>query len=172
MSSPQPPHSKDPFAATSLTLPAVTESVRTARRFVMKVLTDLDAPGACDDAVALVSELATNAVIHAQTAYTIVVSRDAGTVRVVVHDLSAVIPRLRVYGSNATTGRGLRLVATISTVWGIAPEPAGKAVWFEVGCESGREVPAWDPDVDVDASLHAYDDDIVEAPTATRALPV
>jgi len=119
-------------------------------------LTDLDAAGACDDVVTLVSELATNAVIHARTPYTIVVSRYGDTVRVGVRDLSAVIPRRRAYGVDATTGRGLRLVATIASDWGVEAESGGKVVWFEVRCEGDRNPPEWYADVDVDALLDAF----------------
>jgi hypothetical protein len=124
----------------------------------MDALTDLGAAGASDDAVALVSELATNAVMHARSPYTVAVSRDGDTVRVDVHDLSAVIPRQRGYGLDATTGRGLRLVATISSSWGIEAETGGKAVWFEVPCEGSRDVLAWYADVDLNALLVAFDD--------------
>jgi len=69
-----------------MTLPGRTDSVPAARRFVMDALMTLDAAGACDEAVALVSELATNAVIHARTAYTIAVTRNGDTVSVGVYD--------------------------------------------------------------------------------------
>src|SRR3954469_4474109 len=91
-SGPAPGHD-DPSPVATLTLPASTESVPAARRFVTEALTDLGAPGGCEDAVALVSELATNAVIHARTSSTIAVSREGDAVRVGVHDLCAVIPR-------------------------------------------------------------------------------
>jgi hypothetical protein len=141
-----------------VTLPAATDSVPAARRFVREALTGLDAAGACEDAVALVSEVATNAVIHARTPYTIAVSRVGDTVRVGVHDLSAVIPRRRAYGVDATTGRGLRLIATLSSRWGIDAKTPGKVVWFEVPREGTRDVAAWYGDVDVDALLTAFDD--------------
>jgi len=119
----------------------------------------LDAAGACDDAVALVSELATNAVIHARTPFTITVSRDGDTIRVGVHDRSAVSPRRRAYGLDATTGRGLRLVATIASNWGIDAEPGGKVVWFEVRREGVRDdASAWYADVDVESLLDAFGD--------------
>jgi len=119
----------------------------------------LDSAGACDDAVALVSELATNAVIHARTPFTITVSRDGDTIRVGVHDRSAVSPRRRAYGLDATTGRGLRLVATIASNWGIDAEPGGKVVWFEVRREGLRDdASAWYADVDVESLLDAFGD--------------
>jgi len=151
-----------------VTLPAVTHSVPTARRFVMAALADVDAAGASDDAVALVSELATNAVIHARTPYTVVVTRDGDTVRVGVHDRSAVVPRRRAYGLDATTGRGLRLMATVSSSWGIEAETGGKVVWFEVPCEGSRDVAAWYADVDLDALLNAFDNDGVVPPLVAR----
>jgi anti-sigma regulatory factor (Ser/Thr protein kinase) len=157
-SSPEPLHHSGPIAAARVTLPAVTESVPAARRFVRKALTEIDAAGACDDAVALVSELATNAVIHARSSFTIVVSREGDSVRVSVHDGSSVIPRRRAYGVNATTGRGLRLVASVSSDWGIAAETGGKVVWFEVPCEGTLDVAGWYADVDVDELLKALDD--------------
>ena len=135
----------------------MTDSVPAARRFVLKALSDLDAAGACDDAVSLVSELATNAVIHARTSFTIVVRRAGDTVRVGVQDSSAVIPRRRGYGPDATTGRGLRLVATIASNWGIDPEPAGKMIWFELPREGRRgDASAWYADVDVESLLDAF----------------
>jgi anti-sigma regulatory factor (Ser/Thr protein kinase) len=155
-SGPAPGHD-DRSPVATLTLPASTESVPAARRFVTEALTDLGAAGACDDAVALVCELATNAVIHARTSYTIAVSRDGDAVRVGVHDLSAVMPRRRSYGLDATTGRGLRLVASMSSDWGIEAESAGKVVWFEMPCEGGdRTPPEWYADVDVEALLSAF----------------
>jgi anti-sigma regulatory factor (Ser/Thr protein kinase) len=155
-SGPAPGHDLSPVATR--TLPARTASVPSARRFVMQALTDLGAEGACDDVVALVSELATNAVIHARTSYTIVVSREGDTVRVGVHDLSPVIPRRRAYGMDATTGRGLRLVASMSSAWGIEAESEGKVVWFEVRLEGDRAIPEWYADLDVEALLSAFGD--------------
>jgi hypothetical protein len=151
-----------------VSLPAVTDSVPAARHFVVDALTDMDAGAAGDDAAGLVTELATNAVIHARTPFTIVVSRDGDTVRVGVHDLSAVIPRRRSYGLDATTGRGLRLIATIAADWGIDAENGGKVVWFEVPCEGSREAAAWYADVDVEALLSAFDDRLPAESTVAR----
>jgi anti-sigma regulatory factor (Ser/Thr protein kinase) len=135
----------------------VTQSVPAARRFVTDALADVDA-GVSDDVVMLVSELATNAVIHARTPYTIDVSRDGDTVRVAVHDRSPVIPRRRAYGLDATTGRGLRLLASFSSDWGMEAEDGGKVVWFEVRRDGDRTPLEWYADADVEALLNAFDD--------------
>jgi anti-sigma regulatory factor (Ser/Thr protein kinase) len=153
-----------------LTLPALAHTVPEARRFVRRALLSLDADGACDDAEALVSELATNAVLHAQTEYTIQVTREGSTVRVRVHDRSAVLPRQRAYGSDATTGRGLRLVASIASAWGCQRDRVGKALWFDLPAQgSTSSVPTWGDEMDVNALLATLadeDDHGQEAPAA------
>ena len=65
--------------------------------------------------------------------------RDANSARVGVHDLSTVVPRQRASGSDALTGRGLRLVASISSDWGVDLVTRGKGVWFTVSCAGGVE---------------------------------
>lgn len=86
------------------------------------------------DAELLVSELVTNAVLHARSATQVTIERSGSTVRVSVHDASTARPRLRDSGPEAVTGRGLLLVDRIANRWGVDPEDAGKWVWFEVGC--------------------------------------
>ncbi len=145
-------------AGVTLALPALAESVPAARRFVTKALTDMDAAGASDDVAALVSELATNVVIHARTPYTVSVSRAGDTVRVGVRDLSRAVPRRRAYGVDSTTGRGLRLIATMASDWGIDADSGGKAIWFEVRRDNDRSPREWYADVDVDALLSGFGD--------------
>ena len=145
------------MSADSLTLPAQAESVSKARRFVRQRLLELGAPAAIDDAETLVSELATNAVLHARTDYTIAVSRTNGTIRVRVHDLSAVLPRQRHYGPDSTTGRGIRLVTALAVDWGVDPEHPGKAIWFDLAADGSAGAISWD-DVEIDALLDSFDD--------------
>ena len=142
-----------------MTLPADAVSVPAARRFVRDRLVELGAAGACDDAEALVSELATNAVLHARTPFTVEVSREGETVRVVVLDASPSPPRVRDYGTDATTGRGMRLVAAISSDWGTTSQSGEKAVWFELPADgSTASVDGWHEDVDVDSLLASFGD--------------
>jgi hypothetical protein len=144
------------------TFPPVARSVPDARRFVCDALTGLGAPGACDDAEALVSELATNAVLHAHTEFSVHVTCSDGTVQIRVHDLSAVLPRTRHYGLDSTTGRGVRLIASMASDWGVDREGSGgKSVWFELPSDGTSAVDGdvHDGEVDVEAFLAAYDDD-------------
>lgn len=158
-----PAQHRDGPAVWRRSLPARTESIPTARRFVSEALTTLDAVACRDDVVALVSELATNAVIHARTDYSIDVRREGDIIRVGVQDHSPVLPRRRAYGVDATTGRGLRLVATMSSSWGVDAVSGGKVVWFEMACDGGQAPLGWYTDVDVDALLSAFDDADVDA---------
>lgn len=146
---------------SQLTLPPQPASVSAARRFVVDVLLDLDAEAACDDAATLVSELATNAVLHAKTAFTVEIDLDGGAVRIGVLDHSVSVPRVRDYGTDATTGRGMRLVSSIATRWGVVPAQGGKVVWFELPTQGSHEGHGWDEaddEGDIDALLAAFAD--------------
>ena len=80
----------------------------------------------------LVSELVTNAVLHAGTDVELVVRRLRKGVRVEVLDRSTRPPVPRAYDDEAMTGRGLALVRELSRVWGVDERKDGKVVWFEV----------------------------------------
>ena len=83
------------------------------------------------DAELLVSELVTNAILHARSGARVDVERVGDRVRVAVCDDSPAVPRVRNYGPDAVTGRGLLLVQRISNAWGVDPGDGGKCVWFE-----------------------------------------
>ena len=80
----------------------------------------------------LVSELATNVVLHAKTPMRISVSTGALGVRVEVADESVALPVVRDSPRGAESGRGLVLVDRVARAWGFEPERAGKVVWFEL----------------------------------------
>lgn len=108
-----------------MTLPAVPESVRTARAFVAERVGTLATERAAD-AVLLVSELATNCVVHARCDFEVRVVVDGRRVRVEVGDANPDPPR------PFAGGRGLHLVIDLADRWGTAPDDAGKVVWFEL----------------------------------------
>lgn len=141
-----------------LTLPARPESIGVARRFVVAALQDGHAGPAADDAATLVSELATNALLHARTSFTVEVQLLGEVVRIVVLDLSPVVPRVRDYGATATTGRGMRLVATMATRWGVERNDDGKMVWFELPAQGTTELADWESESDPQAVLASSED--------------
>ncbi len=112
--------------------PPTTYSAREARRFVL-VETEVGETVA-DHVALMVSELASNAVLHARTPYSVTASRHGDLVRVEVRDGSSLMPHVRQYSLEAPTGRGLRIVDSLATRWGVEPGDAGegKTVWFEV----------------------------------------
>ena len=82
----------------------------------------------------MVSELTTNAVLHAHSSFAIEVVRVGRVVRVTVYDSSPAAPSPRRQSATASTGRGLAMVAQLSDSWGTGrgEPPYVKGVWFEV----------------------------------------
>jgi serine phosphatase RsbU (regulator of sigma subunit)/anti-sigma regulatory factor (Ser/Thr protein kinase) len=116
------------------TFPPAVSSVSAARGFVRRILTGWGAGTVVDDAVLLVSELVTNAIVHAGTETEVACSRLDGAVRVEVSDRhpSRTLPSPTL-GQDATDsegGRGLFLSATLASAWGVQYTPAAKQVWF------------------------------------------
>lgn len=136
-----------------LSLPPAPDSVSAARRFVERTLAGWELQSVGWTAAQLVSELATNAVLHAATEFTVQLSRHGDTVRIGFADGSPVTPSVRHYRSDATTGRGLRLVDTMSSAWGVDTHEVGKTIWFEIAIDLRGTVRTWDDDEDVDLDL-------------------
>jgi hypothetical protein len=105
-----------------------------ARRFVSETLEAWGRPELVADAVVISSELVTNAVLHAGTAYALTISRRSdGAIRLAVRDEHPVPPRARRAAVNGGSGRGLSLVAAISSSWGADVVDGGKIVWAQFG---------------------------------------
>jgi anti-sigma regulatory factor (Ser/Thr protein kinase) len=122
--------------ADEITLPAHARSVPTARDFVVSVL---EARGLTDvlwEAALCATELATNAVLHARTSFTVRVSgAGPGCARLSVSDGSPRSPLARGHGIEAGTGRGMYLVAILALRWGVETTDAGKEVWLVLGVD-------------------------------------
>lgn len=134
-----------------LDLPPTTDSVPVARRFVRDALRGCDVD--LETALLLVSELVTNAVLHARSELQVLVHDPrpgAQRVRIEVHDGSPVAPRKHTYSSLSATGRGLRLLEQLSEEWGVDLAADGKTVWFSVGPVSDA---AWATSFPVDDLL-------------------
>lgn len=82
-------------------------------------------------AALLTSELVTNAIRHeAGETVKLFISCSCGHLRVYVHDSSRTWPVPLNAAPDAEAGRGLMLVASLSTDWGVYRTPGGKAVYF------------------------------------------
>jgi len=111
----------------ALTLHHSLTAPREARRFVRRLAEKVPE---LDDLELLLSELVTNAVIHAGGDVQVTISIDTHRVHVEVGDTNRTPPALRT--PDGTGGRGLRLVDAVATRWGIIFDHSGKSVWFEV----------------------------------------
>lgn len=115
-------------------------SVAASRRFVRDSLPDLP-PGIEEAALLMVSELATNAIVHAVTGFEVSIDRTKSKVRVEVADLGGGEPELQSPTTTELHGRGLQIVEELSDEWGITERAGdrGKTVWYEVDVSPGRQ---------------------------------
>jgi anti-sigma regulatory factor (Ser/Thr protein kinase) len=124
----------DPAEAdtTSRAFPADATAPSAARRHVRAVLAGLGLEHLTDVAVLAVSELVTNALLHAGSDVRVrVVPSAGGRIRIEVTDRSTRPPEVRHYASTASVGRGLGMLSALGS-WGVASLPGeGKVVWFE-----------------------------------------
>ncbi|MEA3075843.1 MAG: hypothetical protein QOF60_751 [Actinomycetota bacterium] len=127
----------------STTFPPDPASARACRRFLVGALEEWDAGEFADDAVLLLSELVTNAVLHAGTEIRVYVrlktaARHGRVLRVEVRDGSPRLPAVRHYSMLSGTGRGLAMVAGTARKWDAEALPSGgKRVWFELAAVDG-----------------------------------
>ena len=127
-------------------LPAEARSASRARRFVIDTLDGLGRSDIEDVATLLVSELVTNALLHARTQLTVRVQVVGDGVRFDVVDGSPVPPAVRRFSSaESATGRGLALVERLATAWGVEPTGPGKCVWFRLDAVRPGWAPVGDP---------------------------
>ena len=117
--------------------PPDPSSARACRRFLLDALDEWDADEFADDAVLLMSELVTNAVLHARTEIEVRLMLDADVLRVEVGDNDPRLPTVRRYSVLSGTGRGLALVAGTAKQWDVEPLPSGKRIWFELEASNG-----------------------------------
>jgi anti-sigma regulatory factor (Ser/Thr protein kinase) len=127
--------------------PETTASVPVARQFVAESLSELE-PEVAEMAALLVSELATNAVVHATSdfAVTVLYPTPTGRVRVEVVDGVPGEPVPLRPPPTAPHGRGLLLVASLADEWGVegADTGAGKTIWFELAPATAKSAAAAD----------------------------
>lgn len=135
-------------------------AVSAARRFVRETLRSWQVLG-CDgllaDAELLTSELVTNAVLHAETPVRVTCRADGCEVEVSVLDWQpgCTIPACpgRTADPHREVGRGLVMLAALSSSWGVTYAPAAKAVWFRLRPGAGSA----NPDACIDTATGRVD---------------
>jgi hypothetical protein len=145
------------LTASAVTLPAEVTSTPHARRFVRAALDGILPADIVAAAELCVSELVTNAVLHAGTPVRVQLAAVTDAIRISVEDDSPTMPLRVRHSRTATTGRGLALVTAVSRGWGVdLGAGGGKTVWCELATtdeEATDEealLAAWDDDVDWD----------------------
>ena len=106
-------------------LPPRTSSVPRARELVAEVTAHLPMR-AREAAELVVSELATNCVVHARTDFEVFAAADDTAVEVVVADRTGWVGG---DGSRRASGNGLLLVGLLASEWAAVLEGTGKLVW-------------------------------------------
>jgi hypothetical protein len=85
-----------------------------------------------DDLLLCLSEVVTNAVLHAIPPIQVLGSVVDAKVRVEVSDGSMAAPVQRTPKNFSPTGRGLMLLDHLASDWGVVITGSGKTVWFEI----------------------------------------
>ena len=123
--------------------------VSDARRWATQVLTEIGRPELVESACISVSEVITNALLHAEQPVSVRLRGTSEHPRIEVRDGSREPPDLPDLESDPTDdvlltfGRGLSIVARVSSAWGAELEEDGKIVWFvpQVELADGRRRP-------------------------------
>ena len=106
---------------------------REARRLVADALMQWGHGQELSDSIAVVvSELATNAVTHAGSPFSVLARSDQQVIRISVRDASAVMPQLRQVGPEEGPGLGLQMVDALAGTWGVEVTAGGKSVWAQL----------------------------------------
>lgn len=122
-----------------------------------------------DSATLVLSEIVTNAFVHAGTEVRVHLWSTDVAVRVEVEDGAAHVPSRRRYADTAGTGRGLQLLEGLVDRWGTVERPGGKTVWFEIGAFTPVTEDPDDPDPVV---LAAHQSSGRTCPVTLREVPL
>jgi anti-sigma regulatory factor (Ser/Thr protein kinase) len=120
------------WADVTRTFAGSLEDTRAARCFALGMLEPWRDEQLAADTALVVTELATNAVLHARSAFSVSLALSGGAIRISVRDtvplgLTGVDKQLA-----PAPGHGLGVVAAMATRWGVETVPSGKAVWAEL----------------------------------------
>jgi anti-sigma regulatory factor (Ser/Thr protein kinase) len=112
--------------------PAAGAAVPAARHLVRSHLRAHGLVALVDNAELIVSELVGNVVLHVGGTVEVAVEVGNDEVLLCVTDDSPLSPHLRVFSRTSSTGRGMRLVHSLSAEHGVRPSGAGKTIWVRL----------------------------------------
>lgn len=113
-------------------LPAGPAVVGKARQLVTETLAEWDMADFADEVTLIVSELVTNAIVHAAPPISLTLQTAGPAVRGAVTDHGETWPLVHPADEEDEHGRGLGIVSLVAEEWGVTPQPdgSGKTVWF------------------------------------------
>jgi anti-sigma regulatory factor (Ser/Thr protein kinase) len=127
-------------APASLHLDPDPAAAREARSWIVSALGNWPDAGV-ETARLLVTEVVTNAVLHARTPIEVCVRPVGSRIRFEIADEHPAGPLFKHFQLDAMTGRGLRLLDSMADEWGVARTEGGKVVWFTLGPDSDAATP-------------------------------
>jgi hypothetical protein len=111
-------------------VPPSATALSDARRFAAATLAEWDLPGSvAEDAILIVSELVTNAIVHGRPPVRLRLVRAPRELAIEVDDDAGAIPRKLHASLDDINGRGLAIVAEIGSRWAARANGRGKTVW-------------------------------------------
>ena len=126
----------DGAATSSGVFVAVPEAVAAARQFVSETLTSWGEKHLVWDGAVIISELATNAIVHGGSSFRASIERAAHVVRIAVEDVGPGLPLNRRVPQDALGGRGVAIVEELALRWGCDRLDGGKVLWAELAASS------------------------------------
>ena len=163
-----------------LVLDPEPRSVRLARLWIVEELERLGRPDLADAAELGVSELVTNAILHAAPPITVRLMGSRERPRVEVHDASMRPPSVGRDMTDEdqllrTIGRGMGIVALYSHSWGADVSSDGKVVWFvpsdDPGTDVAEEGDVFDLDEAVERRMAAGEESVALIPVHLAGMP-
>jgi anti-sigma regulatory factor (Ser/Thr protein kinase) len=112
------------------------EAARRAREFLRDVLLKWCLQDVSAVAELLTDELVANVVRHVRAPMRVRAVRQPSSIRVEVDDPSTELPARQEPEPTDDHGRGIVLVESLASAWGVAVRKDGKTVWFEIDLEA------------------------------------
>jgi anti-sigma regulatory factor (Ser/Thr protein kinase) len=127
----------------TLDVPATPAAVSEARRFAVSTFRGWSLPDELlQDGALITTELVTNAILHGQPPIRLRLRRTARELAIEVDDAASAMPRKLHAGPDDLHGRGLDIVAQLSSRWAARADGYGKTVWSTLRIRDPAAAPA------------------------------
>jgi hypothetical protein len=125
--------------SVTIELASGAQTPQAARAFLRDTLQTWELDGLGDVTELLADELVCNVVRHVGGAMQLRAVRRASSIRIEVDDPSTEPPVLQSPDPLDERGRGILLVESLATTWGVDIHDTGKTVWFEIDVDTATE---------------------------------